>query len=400
MAGGATSISEARRAIGERLRARRSEVEQAMLARIYGVSEPPQGTEPEYLLGLRSAVSAALDYAIAAVETGENDSPPIPTLLLGQARLAARHGISLDVVLRRYISGFALFGDFVLREAEVELPLRGTSLHRLLQAQSVQLDRLIETVSEEYEREVELRGFPSTAERQSELVTRLLAGEPLSTVPLQYDLKWWHVALVISGDPPADAIQELAASVDRRPLSTRPRHGTTWVWLGGRRVPTSPEVVEATRRFLGGAVSVGVGEPAAGPAGWRLSHRQAKTAVPFATPERGRVAHYPDIGLVACVLRDDVFTETLRRRYIDPLVQGRDGGRGLRKTLRSYLSTGGNVSSTAAAIGLSRQTVTSRVRTAEERIGQSVSSCAAELEIALRIHGEAEYRSESDTLTN
>ena len=57
----------------------------------------------------------------------------------------------------------------------------------------------------------------------------------------------------------------------------------------------------------------------------------------------------------------------------------------LRETLRTYLAAERNVSSTAAALGVVRKTVDTRLRTIEERLGRTLHPCPAELEIALEL---------------
>ncbi len=57
----------------------------------------------------------------------------------------------------------------------------------------------------------------------------------------------------------------------------------------------------------------------------------------------------------------------------------------LRQTLRAYFAAERNASSTAAALGVSRQTVINRLRVVEERLGRSLGSCAVEVEAALRL---------------
>jgi DNA-binding PucR family transcriptional regulator len=44
-----------------------------------------------------------------------------------------------------------------------------------------------------------------------------------------------------------------------------------------------------------------------------------------------------------------------------------------------------NASATGAALGIARQTVASRLRAAEERLGRPLEGCAAQLETALRL---------------
>jgi hypothetical protein len=74
-------------AIAAALRERRSEIEGAILTRIYAVSEPPPGGGPEYAEGLRAAVTAGVEYGLAGIECGDQSAPPVPEALLAQARL-------------------------------------------------------------------------------------------------------------------------------------------------------------------------------------------------------------------------------------------------------------------------------------------------------------------------
>jgi len=85
-----------------------------ILTRVYGIADPTAVAEPGYVDGLRRSVSVALGFAFAVIEGGSDRPPsPVPAELLVQARLAARNGVSLDTVLRRYCSGNAFFSDGV-----------------------------------------------------------------------------------------------------------------------------------------------------------------------------------------------------------------------------------------------------------------------------------------------
>lgn len=366
-----------------RLRQRREEIEEAILARVHGVAAPDSDVDPEYLYGLQAAVSAALDYAFAAIELGGERAPPIPTSLLAQARLAARHGIGLDTVVRRYVSGYTLLGDFALQEADAEFAQRGVLLHRALIGRTAQVDRLIAAVADEYRREAALRPL-SGEERRVERVERLLAGELIETDDFPYDLEGWHVGLVfIGGDP--KPLQQLAAELDRRLLSVRPHPETIWGWLGGRRRLEVKRVAERARKLLPDGSCLALGEPAAALAGWRLSHNQAKAVLPFARVLGGRVVRYSEFGLLASLSRDEILVRSLRDLYLVPLADERDGGEALRCTLRAYLETGRNITSTAAALEVNRETVRNRLRLAEERLGCRLDDCGAELELALKL---------------
>ena len=92
----AMRIEEIRTGVGARLRARHEEIEQAILTRVHGVSERREIADPAYAEGLRAAVAEAVSYGISSLERSEDHSPPFPTVLLTQARLAARNGVKLE----------------------------------------------------------------------------------------------------------------------------------------------------------------------------------------------------------------------------------------------------------------------------------------------------------------
>jgi DNA-binding PucR family transcriptional regulator len=132
---------------------------------------------------------------------------------------------------------------------------------------------------------------------------------------------------------------------------------------------------------------VTVGEPAAGLSGWRFSHRQAKAALPVAERLGRSALRYSEVAVVATVLRDDLLVSSLRRLYLEPLAASRDDGRVAKETLRAYFAVERNVSSTAAALGVDRRTVTNRLRAAEDLFGRCLKDIAIELELALQLDG-------------
>jgi hypothetical protein len=377
-------FEEVRKSLVGGLRERRSEIEQATLTRIRSISDTAESPDIEYIDGLPAVVSAALEHGIAAVERGEDRPQPIPTALLSQARLAARNGIRLETVLRRYLAGYTLLGDFIVEESERLGPLRGNSLKQLLRVQAAVLDRLISAVSEEYAREAKTRPG-SVEQRLVERIRQLLAGELVDTSGLAYDFEACHLGFVGTGPRAADAISAIAKVADGRPLLVRHDKVTVWGWLGFRRGLDQEELGTLVSRTVPAGVTIAIGEPGEGLAGWRLTHRQAQAALPIALRSDEAVVRYCDVALVASMLRDDLLTASLRELYLEPLVDERDGGAVARRTLEAYFSAERNISSAAAILGVSRQAVSRRLRAVEERIGRPLSACAAELEAALRV---------------
>jgi hypothetical protein len=380
------SIDEACSALASRLRERLPEIQAAIATRVYAISDPHDVADPAYLQGLNAALAAAIDYRLAVLEASERHAPSVPPVLLAQARLDARDGVPLDTVLRRYFAGNALFGDFLVEEAErAEVP--SSALRRLLGAQATLGDRLVEAVSEEHAREA--KSWPSsTAERRRECVKSLLAGELVDRSGLGYDLDAHHLALMARGEGSQETMRMLAERLDRHLLAVCREEEPVWAcWLGGMRPLDAEQALQALGDMPLDRVLVTVGEPGEGLSGWRLSHRQAKAALPIAERKGQAVLRYADVVLQASILRDDLATISLRRLYLEPLEKARDGGEMGRETLRAYFAAERNVSSTAAALGVDRRTVTNRLRAIEDLFGRPIKDVATELETALRLDG-------------
>ncbi|HEY5941359.1 MAG TPA: helix-turn-helix domain-containing protein [Solirubrobacterales bacterium] len=370
--------------LAQRLRARQEEIEDAILARVFGLSDEAEMDDPEYVDGIRASVSDGLEYGIEALERDSERPAPVPTSILSQARLAARKGVSLDKVLRRYFVGYTLLGDFVVEESELMRSSGRASIKRYLRIQAGIFDHLIGAIVEEYWRDAGSR-TGSSEQRRVELVERLLDGEVLEARELGYGFEDWHLGLIIWGEGALETVQSLASKLDRRLLQIRRDDRTVWAWLGGREAIESEELalVATAEPFAG--VSLVTGEPACGLAGWRTTYRQAKAALPIALRQERPVTRYGEVALVASLLQDDLLSSSLRETYLAPLDEERDGGAILRGTLRAYIDAGRQVSSAAALLGVNRHTVAKRLRIIEERIGRPLDGCTTEIDAALRI---------------
>jgi PucR-like helix-turn-helix protein/diguanylate cyclase with GGDEF domain len=385
----------ARDVLAARLRSRRSEIEQVALNRIYAISDPTEARDPAYTEGLRAALSAAVDYALAALERGEERAPPLPAALLAQARVAARNGVGLDTVLRRYFAGYSLFADFLIEETEDGDLLGSRDLQDLLRGQAALFDRLVSSVSDEYSREVQSRPG-STEQRRAERIERLLAGELIDTSGLAYDFERFHLGLVATGEGAGATVRELTGVLDCHLLSIRRDGGYICAWLGSRDRFDPCELMRRVSSRWPPHSALGIGEPGEGLAGWRLTHRQALAAISIALAGRERIVRYVDAALLASMLKDDLLATSLRQIYLAPLERERDRGAVAHQTLRAYFAAERNVSSTAAALGVTRRTVAHRLQMIESRLGCQLNARAAELEIALRL---AEQQSSNSPAT-
>jgi PucR C-terminal helix-turn-helix domain/GGDEF-like domain len=377
------SFDEVCATLASRLRARLPELEAGLANLIDAISDP--GDDPIYLASLHEVRTAVLGYAVDVIETGERRAPGVPPVVLAGARLAARSGVAVDTLLRRYSAGNSLFGDILVEEAE-HAEVSSSDLRRLLHRQATTFDRLLEAVTEEHIREARSRPTTTTGWRY-EYIKRLLAGRrPNGEVQLGYDLDGHHLGLMAKGEGAHEAMRELAKRLDRLLLTGHREGEATWAcWLGGRSPLEAGRALRALGEISLDQVFVAVGEPGVGLAGWRLSHRQAEAALPIAERRGQHIVRYADVAVLASILRDDLGTTSLHQLYLEPLERARDGGKVSRETLRAYFATERNISSTAAALGVDRRTVTNRIRAIEELFGRPLSDFATDLETALRL---------------
>jgi hypothetical protein len=363
-----------------RLDARRDELEQTALTRIAAIADPAQVSDPSYVDGLREALAAALDYGLSAVD-GTGETPSIPVAPLTQARTAARAGVSLETVLRRYAAGHGLLSDILLDEGTTA-GVGAAELKSALRALAARYDRLVAAVSEEYGREAtEPRG---AEHRRYVLLRRLVAGDPLDATSLGYEFDTHHVALVASGQGVLAELSCLGKHLARDLLLAEPDTQLVWAWLGGQRTFGREELDFIASHPWPDGCALACGEPGQGLAGWRLSHRQAAAALPIARRGAEHFILYADVALLASTLQNDLFATFLRRAYLQPLTT-RDDGVTAKATLRAYFGAAGNVSSTATTLGVTRKTVERRLATVEEHLDRSLDTVATELEVALRL---------------
>lgn len=283
-------------AVASRLRARVPELTGGLLERARAIADPRDAADEIYLERLPAALEALLDYGVAMIEGGDRRDPGPPPAVLSEVRLAARAGVPLDAVVRRCLAASALLGDALVAEAE-SAGTPSDVLRRLLAAHATAFDRLLEAETREYAREL-ARWPKGRAEQRRQCAKRLLAGEMVDPAPLGYELAGSHLALMAVGEGVEVAVRELAVELGRRLLAVEREDEPIWAcWLGGVGPLASAEVVSAWRGVEPAGSQITVGEPGEDLAGWRLSHRQAKAALPLAHRKGVAVLRYADVVL-------------------------------------------------------------------------------------------------------
>jgi hypothetical protein len=382
-----TNREELRGALVARLGLRRAEIEEAVLACVREAVPADGGEEdPELASGLKDAIDAAVGYGLASIEHGGQWAGAVPLAAVAQARRAARGGVSLTSELRRYVVGHRRLSEFALEEIEranVSSEQRTETMLEVSGALSSLLDALQTAVADAYLRE-SARRTASREERRAELVRRLLAGAPITSRELGYELETEHLALHARGPGAEDAIATLSERLGRRLLRASSIGGTCWSWLAGHEQSSSKEL----ERLLDGEAFAGVqlalGTRAPGVAGFRLTHRQAHAALQVSRASPRRVTRFSEVIPECLALQDNALAGSLIAVYLAPLSADEDD-RKLRETLTAYFGAGRQMSAAAHALGIHRRTVEYRLAKIEGLLGRPLSSCLAEVELALRV---------------
>jgi hypothetical protein len=373
---GRGSAGDQRRELAERLRERAGELEETIFDRICALEGFPAG--PHQLRGLRDVVRASVEHGLTTVELGEHRAPEPPPAVIAHARKAAWRPIPLHALLERYLAGYSVFQQFLLRESPSVEPVR--------QAQAsldVVFHRLRRVVSDEHMRELQKRNRSSDL-RRLERVQELLSGELLEAPELQYPFDGTHVSVVASGPEIWLTVRRLFQAFCSQPLLVAPTPNRVWAWFPSQGMSPA-DMEDLLSADLPPEVCISSGEPAEGLTGWRLTHRQALVAHSFALRSDSSVVSYGKVALVASALQDATLVTSLTRRYLEPLAATRGGGHTLRETLQAYYATQCQTSSAAKLLGVKRHTVSNRLQAVEQRLDCSLRDCAGELELALQL---------------
>jgi hypothetical protein len=377
---------EVRMHVAELLRLRLSDIKECLTTHIRNVvSDTAESMDVQYEEGQRTAVMAALEYALSGIEHGEDWDMPVPFEIIAQARRAARTGVGLDTILRRYTAGHALLGDFVMQAADRGGMLGdGAALRAIQRTQAALLDRLIATINDEYICEVQ-RVSRSSEQRLGEHVRRLLADDRADTEDLGYELDAWHLGLIGTGAGATKAIRALAAGLNCSLLCVPLDKESVWAWFGSQRKVVANDIEGSWKSRRPVEAALAIGEPARGLLGWRQTHWQSQDALHVSLRQPQALTLYADVALLAPWLRDEARAKWLIETYLLPLDNYRCPGTTLRKTLRAYFAAGRNASAAALELNVSRRTMRNRMVLIEEGLGRHLNEHQAELELALRL---------------
>lgn len=398
------SISPGVRRVAQGLRERETLVTDA-LARAVSGCMPDLGEEAERLIADSSCANVRTLAHLLTYPQADAQLPAPPPETIAYVHLLVQRRQELDAMIHGYRVAHANLWRQCAREASTQiednvlLPVVLEDVSALLYGYT---NTCIDKVSEEFHvaRDEYLR---SPIARRMDLVTRVLQGEDLElaelSMTLDYRIGGHHLGLVLertNAEPVAAEARPLPATVAAtriaRLLSPEPRllmlpveRHNAWLWVNTGPSLENPPAAEIGRIARAAGVTVGVGEPRAGVAGFRETHFQAREAVNCSTAQRP-FARYRDIALVSTLHGNRDRAIRLMHFSLGQLLGDDPTHERLRETLSTFVDSGLNVRATARALGTHHHTVAYRLRQAESLLGHKIVTHAALIRSGLLIY--------------
>ena len=376
----------------------------AHVAEVLHREMPELHGDPQSRKETRRAGLATLRMFQEALRRGEPpEAVALPSESMASVRAMARSGPSVAPLLRMYqLAHGASFDAWDEQLAAADLPrdVVIAASRRAHQLGFVWIDSLSEQATKEFERERE-RWARTPEARRAETTRAILSGEATDVEAvsrtLGYELRRHHVGLVLwTRDDEATAMPKLERAAGEvaeelgcsRPLAVPAASAYLWAWSGTESAPAEEALDTLASRFRRDRISVGIGEPGHGLAGFRASHRDALDAarvLMLSERSPGSVARYRTVQLGALMLGDQERTSRFVLEELGPLSVDDDENARLRATLKVYLEENASRVAVSRRLGIHANTVANRVRACQELLGRDLRTRQVELQVALTL---------------
>jgi DNA-binding PucR family transcriptional regulator len=328
----------------------------------------------------------------------------MPELVRAVRQLARSQARFPDLVriLRTIHHVFLDAWDEALTEVEPDPAALVDATRRSRRLSFVWTDALTQRLAQEFEREAD-RLARSGESRRLATVDALLAHEVHDDAErmsrqLGYDLRRHHVAMIAWGGhddgPLGPRVERLAAGLiaelgaDERPLIVPMTATVVQIWAGFTSRPDRERIaaVAATPRPDG--ISVAIGEPALGAAGFRQSFRTAYDAFQLAlltSRPPGELTTFENVRLAAAFSGDVPRLKRFVQRRLGELALDTDDAARLRATLKVFLDENRSRQAAAERLAIHSNTVGNRVRACLDVLGEDLGGRPGEVHVALAI---------------
>ena len=376
-----------------------AEVNRVAIAAEPELIDPDDPLSAEAVLHSTKANAGAILSMLAYGVPGSASEPSVGALELFE-RLADRDD-GLQIVLRGYRLGVAELWQIWARHVAERVDDAG-DLYEILAASTSHMltavDRISVSLGEQWAatRRRRRQGLDISPD---DLVRDALAGNPGALEQLGYDRDRVHLAVALPPEMTEPEVTQLTGRlklIASAQVAQLQRDAGWVVWLGLEREPDE-RITGQIEAALPVGRPVGLGEPGAGFAGFRTSHREALDArrVGLMRSSVG-VTHHRDVALLALLTADPERARGLALAELGALAEPDDSTGRLRETLIAYLACGESHVGAAERLHVHQKTVAYRVRQAEEILGRRIGERRAELEAALQLHAAFSSEARSD----
>ncbi|MBP1161390.1 transposase-like protein [Rhodococcus sp. PvR044] len=336
------------------------------------------------------------------IEAGRTDAP---ATAIEYARQLAQRGVSLAAMERAN----RLSTDTVMRWCLEQMELLSDDAAVVAQAALLIMtdtagygDRVAHQLAAAYETERALWLRRSSISREA-CIGQLLTGRATdlaaAELTLGYRLAQRHLALAVwteraeSRDGGTSFLERSVGALAERlgcngpPLVLPRADNEVWAWLA-----VGPSVdLSGIGPIVAGwehPVTLAVGVPADGVAGFRRTHEQAMSAQLVAQNSARRgplVVSSADVGAIALMCADMPAAVRWVRDILGPLAVDDAASYRLRQTIRVFLANGASYTATAEQLNMHKNSVVYRLRKAEDQLGHKLRDGHLDLEIALAL---------------
>jgi PucR C-terminal helix-turn-helix domain/GGDEF-like domain len=220
---------------------------------------------------------------------------------------------------------------------------------------------------------------------------------------LRYDLTRHHIGVIAWVDHVPDkgdalsilsaSVAEIARSVAAETTITHPSGSlAVAAWLSGRDAFAADvmDVFEDGARTLGlpKGVNIAVGEPGYDLKGFRRTYIEAghaRRVASLVAPQGGPITRYRNVAVAALCTADADHASAFVSGILGPLAGNDEVTFRLAITLATYLRENRSRTRAAARLSVHPNTVSYRVRQAEELLGRNVDADSLDLQVALTL---------------
>ncbi|MEU0227250.1 helix-turn-helix domain-containing protein [Streptomyces sp. NPDC006284] len=376
------------------------------LARTITREVPELGGGPDPFETLRMGTESAVLSALLLLARVPGGAAVPDEALLG-GREFARRRVGLGSVLRGIRLGHASLSRAVMDACRDLVPDadQADEFRRLSDTLFGFIDEFSSRMTDEYLAEHD-RWVTSGAAAREEAVRVILKGDPVKeeavTRILGYRLEARHLAVIAWRDThlglPGTELQQAAADflADHgcQPHLLIPV-GRTGLWAWGNTTAECPVTCAETGSTSPTGIHIACGTVREGLEGFRQSHHEAEQVARLIrmNPRKGGAAvHYRDVDVTALLSDDLAAAQRFVHDELGPLAVDTPHGEQLRTTLRQYLLCERSLTTAAARLHVARNTVTYRVKRAQELIGHDLTGRLLQVMTALEtahVLGEA-----------